>query len=118
MSNEFFTDFPLIVKPQSEMRQGLLRKTGTQSGENNNRPSARRFIRNSFCSCEAVNHRQLKASLAGETSTLIIPISACGADSQNTHYFAFSQKLVAGDKLPCTVEKNINGWLPSLVGCC
>ena len=67
--------------------------------------------------CEVVNHRQLKASLADETSTLIIPMSECGADSLNTHYFAFSQKLVVGVKYPSTVEKN-NGWLPSLVGCC
>jgi hypothetical protein len=69
-------------------------------------------------SCEVVNHRQLKASLEDETSTtLIIPMSECGADSLNTHYFAFSQKLVVGVKYPSTVEKN-NGWFPSLVGCC
>jgi hypothetical protein len=69
-------------------------------------------------SCEVVNHRQLRASLlADETSTLIIPMSECGADSINTHYFAFSQKLVVGVKYPSTVEKS-NGWLPSLVGCC
>lgn len=68
------------------MGQGLCRKTGTRSAENNNLPFARRFMRNSFCSCAVVNHRQLKASLAGEIGTLIILISACGADFQNTHY--------------------------------